>query len=153
MKKILICLLVTLYYTLQSVQAQKLPVNRLINSVYEKYKNNLGIDTVFYLNNKDPHFYVRDSNSMTDWINVIFLLSPRQVDSAISAKNRLFLVDFSIVDIGANELKIEIEMSQSTGEMVNGHQFLRFVDRRLLICTLNKNKGWQYLKTVKIEDN
>jgi hypothetical protein len=153
MKKVLICFLITLCYTLQSVQAQKLSVNRLVNSVYEKYKNKLGIDTVFYLNNRDPLFYVRDSRFLTDSINVTFLLSTKQVDSAIAAKNRIFLVDFSIVDIGANELKLEIEMSQSSGEMVNGHQLFRFVDRRFLICILDKNKGWQYLKTVKIEDN
>ena len=127
-------------------------MNKLINSVYEKYKNKIGIDTIFYLNNKEPLFFVRDSNPLADSIKVIFLLSPRQVDSAIAAKNRLFLVDFSIVDIGTNELKLEIEMSQSYGEMVNGHQLFRFVDRRLVVCTLNKNKNWQYLKTVKTED-
>lgn len=153
MKKLLICLWVFICYTLQSAEAQKLPVNRLINSAYQEYKSKYGIDTVFYLNTKDPLFYILNSNSLSDSIKVIFLQSTRQVDSAIAAKKRLFLVDFSIVDIGANEFKLEMEMSQSAGEMVNGHQLLRFVDRRFLVCILNKNRVWEYLKTIKIEDN
>lgn len=153
MKKITIYVVVSLLCAMQCINAQKLPVNTLVNTLYKKNSKIFNLDTLLYLNNREPDFFIIDSTDTSNTINVISFLTNKELDDYINIRNNLYLFDIRIIDIGINYVKLDIEMSKTTGEKVYGHNLLNFVDGQVLECKLNKNQKWVLSRTLEVKDN
>jgi hypothetical protein len=133
-------------------QAQSLSITKLVNDIYKDQAKAMKVDTIYFITNCDPDFFICDKSSQQK-IKLVCLFSKDSIASFVKCGAEFFILRVRILSIGNKNLKLHIGIYKTsrTNENNSG-DFSYFVDERTIRCILINNK-WIFERILKIEDH